>query len=86
AQKEPRGAYPINKSGKITVSQEQLQHASEPLIRRAIREELSRVIQQEFGVFYLRPEKPLYEDQVDIAPKRATGTIELFSHQGVWNE
>lgn len=76
----------MNKSEKITVSQEQLQHVLEPLIRRVIREELSRVVQQEPGVFFLRPEMPLYKDMENIAERKAAGSIELFSHQKVWNE
>jgi hypothetical protein len=76
----------MNKSQKITVSKEELQHVLEPLIRRVIREELSRVVQQEPGVFFLRPEMPLYKDMEDIAERKAAETVELFSHQEVWNE
>lgn len=76
----------MNKSEKITLSQEQLQHILEPLIRRVIREELSRVVQQKPGVFFLRPDMPLYNDMQEIAERKAAGTIELFSHQELWNE
>jgi hypothetical protein len=76
----------MNKPHQISVNEEQLQHVLEPLIRRVIREELSRVVQQEPGVFYLRPEMPLYEDMEDIAERKASQSIELFSHQEVWNE
>ena len=76
----------MNKSEKITLSQEQLQHILEPLIRRVIREELSQVVQQKPGVFFLRPDMPLYNDMQEIAERKAAGTIELFSHQELWNE
>lgn len=76
----------MSKPHQITVNEEQLENLLEPLIRRVIREELSRVVHKEPGVFYLRPEMPLYEDMEDIAERKASQSIELFSHRKVWNE
>ncbi len=69
----------------MTLSQDELQHLLEPLIRRVIREELLRVATQQPDVFFLHPEMPIYEDMEEIAQRKAADTIELFSHEEVWN-
>ncbi len=74
----------MNSSQQITMSQDELQHLLEPLIRRVIREELLRIAQQP-DVFFLHPDMSLYEDMEDIAQRKAAETIELFSHDEVWN-
>lgn len=76
----------MNTSRPITLSQDELQHLLEPLIRRVIREELLRVVQQQPDVFFLHPKMPLYADMEEIAQRKAADTIELFSHEEVWNE
>ena len=58
--------------------------ALEPLIRRIIREELTRIAQKEPNIFYLTPEMPLYKDMKDIKKKKAQGHIKLHSHDEVW--
>ncbi len=75
----------MNTSQQITMSQDELQHLLEPLIRRVIREELVRIAQQQPDVFFLHPDMPIYEDMEDIAQRKAADTIELFSHEEVWN-
>jgi hypothetical protein len=72
-------------SQQVTLSQDELQQVLEPLIRRVIREELARLVQQQPDVFVLHPEMSLYEDMEDIAQRNAAETIELFTHDEVWN-
>ena len=75
----------INTSQQITMSQDELQHLLEPLIRRVIREELIRISKQHPDIFFLHPDMPIYDDMEDIAQRKAADTIELFSHEEVWN-
>ncbi len=75
----------INTTPQITMSQNELQHALEPLIRRVIREELLRIVKQQPDVFFLHSDMPIYEDMDDIAQRKAAGSIKLFSHNEVWN-
>lgn len=75
----------MNTSQQIKMSQDELQHLLEPLIRRVIREELLRLAKQQSDVFFLYPKMPIYEDMEDIAQRKAADTIELFSHEEVWN-
>ena len=75
----------MNTPQQITMSQDELQHLLEPMIRRVIREELLRIAQQQSDVFFLHPDMPIYEDMKDIAQRKAADTIELFSHEEVWN-
>lgn len=73
-------------SHQITMSQDELQHLLEPLIRRVIREELSRIAAHQPDVFFLHPEMPIYDDMEEIAQRKAADTIEFFSHEEVWND
>jgi|GEM_PF-2170927 len=41
---------------------EEISRILEPLIRRIIREELTRLVKAEPGTFYLDPDMPLYKD------------------------
>lgn len=75
----------MNTSQQITMSQDELQHLLEPLIRRVIREELLRIAKQQSDVFFLHPKMPIYEDMEEIAQRKAADTIELFLHEEVWN-
>ncbi|MDY0091562.1 MAG: hypothetical protein RBT80_02580 [Candidatus Vecturithrix sp.] len=75
----------MNTSQQITVSQDELQQLLEPLIRRVIREELLRIIQRQPDIFFLHPDMPIYADMEEIAQRKATKGIELFSHEEVWN-
>jgi hypothetical protein len=57
----------------------------EPLIRRVVREELTRIIKKEPDIFWLDPEMPLYKDMEELR-ERKTGTAELLTHEEVWSE
>jgi hypothetical protein len=58
----------------------------EPLIRRVIREELTRIAKAEPGIFYLDPDTPIYKDMEDIMQRKTQGNIKLRSHEEVWSE
>ena len=65
---------------------EEIAQILEPLIRRIIREELSRLVKAESGTFYLDPDMPLYKDMEDILQRKAKNQIKLHSHDEVWSE
>ncbi len=58
----------------------------EPLIRKIIREELSRLVKAEPGTFYLEPDMPLYKDMEDILQRKIKGHVKLHSHDELWDE
>ena len=58
----------------------------EPLLRRVVREELGRVIEEKSNIFHLEPEMPLYQDMKEILQRKKAGKIELYSEEEVWNE
>ncbi len=70
----------------VTMSVQDLQWMLEGVIRRVLREELSRLSQQEKNIFYLSPDMPLYEDMQEISQRKAANDIELYPHHEVWNE
>ena len=70
----------------ISPNMEELTKALEPLIRRIIREELTRIVKKEPELFYLDPEMPLYQDMEDIKQRKIKGRIKLHSHEEVWGE
>jgi hypothetical protein len=70
----------------ISINMEDLTKTLEPLIRRVIREELSRIVKKEPNTFYLNPDMPLYEDMEDIRQRKEKDQIELNSHKEVWGE
>ncbi len=55
----------------ITISAEELQRTLEDVIRRVVREELSRLSKQGKNIFYLSPDMPLYEDMQEISQRKA---------------
>jgi len=65
---------------------EEISHILEPLIRRIIREELTRLVKTESGTFYLDPDMPLYNDMEDILQRKIKGRVKLHSHDEVWSE
>lgn len=65
---------------------EDLPKILEPLIRRVIREELTRIVQNEPGIFFIDPDMPLYDDMQDLSLRKKQGKIELHSHKEVWGE
>jgi hypothetical protein len=76
----------MNTSQKITLSQDELQHVLEPLIRRVIREELLRITQRQPDIFFLHPDMPIYTDMEDIAQRKASDNLEFLSHEKIWDE
>jgi len=58
----------------------------EPLLRRVVREELERAIEEKGDIFYLKPEMPLYHDLEEILQRKIEGKIELYSNEEVRNE
>ena len=76
----------MNTPQQITINCDELQQLLEPLIRRIIREELSNIIQNTSNMFFLSPDMPLYDDMKEIAQRKATNDIEIYSDDEVWNE
>ena len=76
----------MNQSQKNSANVEDIANALEPLIRRIIREELTRIAKKEPDMFYLDPQMPLYKDMEDIRQRKAQDRIKLHSHQEVWGE
>jgi hypothetical protein len=70
----------------VTISLDDLERILDPLIRRAVREELARLISQRGEVFALTPGSPLYEDMQEILARQAQGQVKLYSHAEVWGE
>lgn len=75
----------VKEKEKLTISIEEMLNKFEPLIRRVVREELTKVVNKEQDVFNLKPETPLYDDMEEIIQRKAKGKIELYSEQEVWN-
>jgi len=69
-----------------TISLDDLERILDPLIRRAVREELARMVSQRGEVFALTPDSPLYEDMQEILTRQAQGQVKLYSHAEVWGE
>jgi hypothetical protein len=69
-----------------TINIENLTKHLEPLIRRIIREELSNVVKDAPGLFYLNPDMPIYKDMEEIRQRKLNGQIKLYSHNEVWGE
>ena len=69
-----------------TINIENLTKHLEPMIRRIIREELSNVVKNAPGLFYLNPDMPIYKDMEEIRQRKLNGQIKLYSHNEVWGE
>jgi len=72
----------MNTPQQINLRTDELQQVLEPLIRRIIREELFKVIQQTSNIFFLT----LYKDMEEIAQRKASHDIELLPHNEVWKQ
>ncbi|MBW2570675.1 MAG: hypothetical protein JRE47_15255 [Deltaproteobacteria bacterium] len=70
----------------ISIKFEDISKIIEPIIRRVIREELTKIARQKPGIFYLEPEMPLYKDMQDLRRRKAKGKIDLYSHEEAWDE
>lgn len=69
-----------------TINVENLAKYLEPIIRRVVREELTNVVKDAPGLFYLNPEMPIYDDMVELQQKKSNGQIKLYTHDEVWGE
>lgn len=76
----------MNHPQQFSVNMEEITKVLEPLIRRIIREELTRIAKKAPDMFYLYPEMPLYKDMEDIKHRKTQGSIKLHSHKEVWGE
>ena len=76
----------MNQTQQDLVQAEEIGKILEPLIRRVIREELTRIAKAEPGIFYLGPDTPIYKDMENIMQRKAQGNIKLHSHEEVWGE
>lgn len=76
----------MNQPQQFSVNMEDIAKTLEPLIRRIIREELTRIVKKEPYMFYLDPKMPLYKDMEDIKQRKTLGHIKLHSHEEVWSE
>lgn len=65
---------------------QELANILEPMIRRIIREELVDFAQKNKKTVYLNPNSELYKDLEDIAQRKISQQIKLYSHQEVWDE
>ncbi|MGM0418295.1 MAG: hypothetical protein ACQEQS_06205 [Thermodesulfobacteriota bacterium] len=69
-----------------TVNMENIAKHLEPLIRRVIREELTKLAQARPDIFFIDPEMPIYKDMEDIIKRDKNGNLKLHSHDEVWGE
>lgn len=76
----------MSQNSNISIKFEDISKIIEPIIRRVIREELTKMARQKPGIFYLEPEMPLYKDMQDLKRRKAKGKIDLYSHEEVWDE
>jgi len=56
------------------------------MIRRIVREELTRAVTQQTKVFRLKPDSPLYDDMREILRRKASGKVKLYPYAEVWGE
>lgn len=70
----------------ITVNPDELARVLEPMIRRIVREELTRAVTQQAKMFRLKPNSPLYDDMREILRRKAAGKIRLYTYAEVWGE
>ncbi len=76
----------IQNAQTMTIDIDRLATKLEPMLRRIIHEELSRLLTEHPGVFYLEPDTPLYQDMEAIARRSKKGQLKLYTHEEVWNE
>jgi len=65
---------------------EEISNILEPLIRKIIREELTKIIKTKPNIFYLTSDMPIYKDMEEIKQRKIKDDIKLYSHQEVWGE
>lgn len=70
----------------LAINIDEMINKLEPLLRRVVREELERVIEEKGSIFHLEPEMPLYQDIRAILQRKKEGKIELCSDEEVCTE
>ncbi|MGB5157929.1 MAG: hypothetical protein WBN77_10890 [Desulfobacterales bacterium] len=68
------------------INTKELASTLEPMIRRVVREELSKILKKNMGVFQLTADMPLYKDMEEIGKRKKQNKINLHSHDEVWGE
>ena len=69
----------MNHPQQLSAKMEDIAKTLEPLIRRIIREELTRIVKKKPDMFYLDPEMQLYKDMENIKQRKTKGHIKLHS-------
>lgn len=67
-----------------SIKVEALARQLEPIIRRIIREELSKIIDNRPDTFFISPEMPIYDDMEDIIKRDEKKKLKFFPHDEVW--
>jgi hypothetical protein len=70
----------------INMSLEEFVSVLEPLVRRIVREELTRLLTKDPDIFCLNADSPLYEDMQDILRRKEQGKVKFYSHPEVWDD
>jgi len=76
----------MNTVKSITINAYEFQQMFEPLIRRITREDLMKAIQNKPNILFLDEAMPLYKDLEEIYNRKNENSIELFTHNEVWND
>ncbi len=76
----------MDQNHQISVSVKEIAQILEPLIRRVVRQELARIVENRPDIFILDPEMPIYQDMKKLKDKKSENKIKLFSDKEVWNE
>ena len=76
----------MNTVKSITINDHEFQQMFEPLIRRITREDLMKAIQNKPNILFLDEAMPLYKDLEEIYNRKNENSIELFTHNEVWND
>lgn len=58
----------------------------EPLIRKVIREELTKLSRTRPDIFFLDPSMPIYDDMEDIIKRDKSKSLKFHSHEEVWDD
>jgi hypothetical protein len=72
-------------ANRLGFTADELTELLEPLMRRVVREELARAL-EEPEITYLSDDSPLYEGLLNILDRKERGTLKFHSHQDVWGE
>jgi hypothetical protein len=71
---------------KNNINFEDLAKYLEPLIRKVIREELTKLAKARPDIFFLDPSMPIYNDMEDIIKRDKNKSLKFHSHEEVWGD